>query len=192
MLPSSFLFVRHGETDWNRNGVLQGFTDIPLNDHGRAQAHAAIAVLRDQPIDRIVASPLSRARETAEIFNTALRKPLSLHDGLRERHFGDFEGRTSDEINRLRRDMLAHGVAAEENGSPCPPDGESYADFKARIFAAFADEMAATPGQRILFVCHGGVYRVLRLSLLGSVTQSPNVAPYWFEKNNNAWSLRAL
>ena len=192
MLPRSFLFVRHGETDWNRDGVLQGFNDIPLNDTGRAQAQAAIAVLKTQQIDRIVASPLSRARETADIINQTLKKPLSFHAGIRERHFGDFEGKSTGEIDRLRTALQGSGAVVEENGYPCPPGGESYADFKARIIGAMHDELHATPDQAVMFVCHGGVYRVLRRSLLGDIDHSPNVKPFLFAKTGDNWAVTAV
>lgn len=192
MLPRSFLFVRHGETDWNRQGVLQGFTDIPLNDTGRAQAQAAIALLQHHPIDRIVCSPLSRARETAEIINAVLQKPVSFHAGIRERHFGAFEGKGSDEITRMRTEMQERGLPVEENGYPCPPGGETYSDFQARIMSAITDELHATPEQAVMFVCHGGVYRVLRRSLIGDIEHSPNVKPFMFEKSSEAWAVRAL
>lgn len=194
MLPRSFFFVRHGETDWNLQGVLQGFTDVPLNDTGRAQAQGAIEVLRDQPIDRIVCSTLSRARQTADIINAVLQKPVSFHEGIRERHFGAFEGKNSDEITRMRLDMQAQGLPVEENGYPCPPGGETYDAFKERIFSAMNDELHATPEQAVMFVCHGGVYRVLRRSLLGDVAHSPNVRPFAFERQDGGqgWSVRDL
>lgn len=192
MLPRSFLFVRHGETDWNRQGVLQGFNDIPLNDTGRAQAQAAIEVLKTQPIDRIVCSPLSRARETMEIINAVLQKPVNFHDGIRERHFGAFEGKGSDEITRMRNEMIASGMPVEDNGYPCPPGGETYSDFQTRIINAMTDELHATPEQAIMFVCHGGVYRVLRRSLIGDIEHSPNVKPFMFEKAAQNWAVRAV
>ena len=82
--------VRHGETDWNRDRRIQGSTDIPLNETGRAQARAAAAGVRG---DIIVASDLSRARETAEIIAAELELPAPrLYPGLRERAYGDAEG----------------------------------------------------------------------------------------------------
>lgn len=192
MLPRSFLFLRHGETDWNRQGILQGFTDIPLNEQGRAQAKAAIDILRNQSIDRIVCSPLSRARETMEIINADLRKPVSFHDGIRERHFGAFEGQSPEEITRMRSEMMASGAALEESGYPCPPGAETYADFRDRIITAIHDELHATPEQAVMFVCHGGVYRVLRRSLMGDIDHSPNVKPFVFEKAADRWQVQGV
>ena len=65
-------FIRHGQTDWNREGLLQGSSDIPLNDTGRAQARDALMTLRSMPWDVVVSSPLRRARETAQIIADAL------------------------------------------------------------------------------------------------------------------------
>src|SRR3954467_15333441 len=89
---TSFYFLRHGQTKWNAEGRFQGHTDIPLNDIGLSQAHAAAAILARCPVDLIVASPLIRARTTAEIVAAQLGKPLFMDDELKERHFGAFEG----------------------------------------------------------------------------------------------------
>lgn len=192
MLPRSFLFLRHGETDWNRDGRLQGFTDIPLNETGRAQATAAIALLRDQPIDRIVASPLQRARHTAEIINAVLQKPISFCDGLRERGFGIFEGKSFDEMAALRADLAAQGLPIEETGYPCPPEAETYVDFQTRIFASIQRELSFNKTEQVMFVCHGGVYRVLRRSLLGDIHHSPNVKPFVFQRADDQWQVLPL
>lgn len=192
MLPRSFFFVRHGETDWNRNGVLQGFTDIPLNETGRAQARAAAAVVARHPIDRIVASPLSRAHETARLLNEVMQKPLSLCPDLRERNFGDLEGKTYAELEALRATAGQDGVAVEESGYPCPPRGEAYADFKARIVGSFTRALTAGDGGNVLFVCHGGIYRVLRRCLMNDVLHSGNVEPFHFEKGDGFWKVTAL
>lgn len=192
MLPCSFYFVRHGETDWNARGVTQGHTDIPLNDNGRRRAEAAVPALMRHQVDRIVCSTLSRARETAVIINKALNKPLHEHDGLRERSYGDFEGCGSADFDALRTRMRKEGLIAEETGYPCPPNAEPYETFKARIVAAMAEVCTAWPGENILFVAHGGVYRVLRRGLFSEVDQSPNVAPFHFEKGPTGWRLSLL
>lgn len=189
MLQRSFYFVRHGETDWNKAGRIQGHTDIPLNETGRTQAEQVVAVLARMPIDRIVASGLSRAYETASIINAALQKPLTVDDGLKERHFGDFEGLDIGEMDRLRDGMLKKGLPAEENGYPCPPKGEPYADFRLRTISAFRRNLEQFEGQNILFVAHGGVYRVLRRCLFTELDHSGNVQPFHFEKRAEEWAL---
>ena len=191
-LHRSFYFVRHGETDWNKQLMLQGHTDIPLNDTGRAQAERAIDIVRHLPIDRVIASTLSRADETARILNSVLQKPLSNDSLLVERSFGDFEGKDVSCIDNLKSQMALQGLVAEENGYPCPPNAESYADFKARTLTNIRKHLEAFEGENILFVAHGGLYRVLRRALFGKADTSPNVQPYHFEKADDAWKLHVL
>ena len=95
---SSFYFLRHGQTMWNVEGRFQGHTDIPLNEVGLSQARDAATVLARCPVDLIIASPLIRARRTAEIVAVHLGKPLLLDDELKERHFGAFEGLVVNEV----------------------------------------------------------------------------------------------
>lgn len=191
MIHRSFYFLRHGETDWNRRGIMQGFTDIPLNETGRAQARAAVDLFAGLPIDRIVASPLMRAHETAKIVNEKLQKPITLCEGLRERHFGAFEGKAAAEIEKLKEELGLQGLPPEENGYPCPPGAESYEIFKARIVESLNTALHGH-AENVLFVCHGGIYRVLRRSLLGDLANSGNVEPFLFEKGADGWAVRAL
>src|ERR1700761_5031386 len=87
-----FWYLRHGETDWNAQGLSQGNVDIPLNPTGLAQARSAAARLRNRGIATIISSPLSRARVTAEIAAEALSLPVHFDDDLREVRFGVQEG----------------------------------------------------------------------------------------------------
>lgn len=191
-IARSFYFVRHGETDWNLNRRVQGHTDIPLNATGRAQAEAAQAVMAGLPVDRIVSSTLGRAVETAEILNRRLRLPHDREELLRERHFGAFEGLDIMAIEEQRNAMLAQGIAPEENGYPCPPGGETYEDFKRRTIEGVNKSLSLYAGQNVLFVSHGGVYRVLRRCLFDSVDMSPNVQIFHFESTGSDWRLHKL
>jgi probable phosphoglycerate mutase len=192
MLPRSFYFLRHGETDWNKHGKIQGHTDIPLNDTGRLQAEQVVPILARMPINRIVASTLARAYETASIVNAGLQKPLVVDEGLKERSFGDFEGFNITEMDELRAGMLEKGLPAEENGYPCPPQGEPYAAFRVRTIAAFKRNLEQFSGENILFVAHGGVYRVLRRCLFTELDHSGNVQPFHFAKRERDWELICL
>ena len=98
-MTTHLYLVRHGETDWNKQRRIQGSTDIPLNETGRAQAAATAELLARRPVDAVVASPLSRAFETGSVI--AERLGLSVpatYEGLQERSYGEAEGLTDDEV----------------------------------------------------------------------------------------------
>lgn len=141
---TTFLFVRHGETDWNREGRLQGTRDIPLNEEGRSQA-LRLAEVWDETADVLVSSPLSRARETAEILG--IRLGLALHgtdERLVERGYGVLEGLTlAQRKERYPNDLLITGM-------------ESQDAVVARA-RSFLDSLTLEhPGRSILAVSHGG------------------------------------
>ena len=100
-----FYLVRHGQTDWNRAGKIQGTTDIPLNETGRQQAEQLATVLKERSgypaktrIDAVYASPLARAFQTAEILAKEGKLPLRRLTGLRERDFGYWEGKSWQQV----------------------------------------------------------------------------------------------
>src|SRR5436305_12534 len=98
---TDLVLVRHGETEWNRLGRVQGLTDIPLNETGRRQAHQAGRRLSHEHWDGIASSPLARAAQTAEIIAREVGLPApELVEALVERNYGDAEGLTGEEIDR--------------------------------------------------------------------------------------------
>lgn len=146
---TEFVLVRHGETDWNAAGRLQGSQDVPLNAQGITQARAVAAMLCAEPWDVVIASPLSRAFDTAvQIVDTL---GIQMHEiltdvRLQERHYGAVEGLTVLE----RTTRFPDGVW---------PDAETDAMLDARS-GAVLDELAARyPGQRVMIVAHGGWIR---------------------------------
>jgi len=166
-MPPTLVFIRHGETDWNVEGRLQGQRDIPLNDNGRAQARrngkALIAVVPDIAGFDFVASPLERSRETMEIARLAMGlDPSAYHldDRLREITFGEWEGFTTAEL----RERVPTMVTARETDKWgfLPPGGESY-----RLLSERVDGWLADVGRPTVAVSHGGVGRVLLRHFLG-------------------------
>jgi probable phosphoglycerate mutase len=159
---TALTLIRHGETDWNRARRIQGSTDIPLNDVGRAQARAAAAALRTgrdpaAPLT-IVSSDLSRARETAEIIATELGAAAPrLYPGLRERSYGEAEGVDSVEFARRWGDWYVAEV----------PGAEPWPVLRARGLAALAaavrDHRRATAPLEasLIVVTHGALIREL-------------------------------
>lgn len=145
--------VRHGETDWNRARRIQGRTDIPLNATGREQARLTGMLLTRRPIARLVASPLSRARETAEIIAAELGLPgPELRDAFVERDYGDAEGLSFHEIDRLFPE-----------GTPVP-GRETREQVAARVLPALLAVASDHPGEAIVVVSHGGAIRAALLA----------------------------
>jgi probable phosphoglycerate mutase len=160
------IFVRHGETDWNRELRFQGQRDVPLNARGRLQAARngrAIAGLLRAGALAAVASPLSRAVETIEIVLAAAGQSGRTYQtdaALIEVHYGDWEGLTLAEIRERFADAMRTREA--DKWGYAPPRGESYATLAGRV----ADWLAAL-SEPTLVVAHGGVLRVLLHLLAG-------------------------
>lgn len=142
--PVSFYYLRHGETQWNRDRRIQGATDIPLNEVGRGQARQAADIIAKLPIAAVVASPMSRAVETAEIVNRQLGLPVEVEHDLREIGFGPHEGAVAGPWFR----EVINGVM---------PDGaEVFDDFIARALNGVRAALARPAP--VLIVAHGGVF----------------------------------
>lgn len=143
-----FYLVRHGETDWNRLHRIQGSSDIPLNETGRGQALRVGGVLARHRFDLIVSSPLSRALETATIIARRLGMPTPLVvPALVERHYGEAEGATREDLDRLFP------------GDTPVPGREERAEVQKRVVSALRELSVRHPGADILAVSHGGVIR---------------------------------
>lgn len=153
-----FLF-RHGETDWNRDGRLQGHTDTPLNATGFAQAQALSESLRPHRLDVIVSSDLWRARQTAQIVAEALQVPLIIEAGLRETNVGAAEGLLWAEAKTRFGEGLTERWYSD--GDVAFPGGETGIATCRRGLAALRRFTAAYPYQRIGVSTHGAMVRQL-------------------------------
>jgi probable phosphoglycerate mutase len=153
---TTLLLVRHGETDWNRDGRWQGHSDTHLNDAGREQARRVAADLGS--VDVIYASDLTRARETAEIIAADLGLDVRTDARLRERSFGAWEGLSMPEIEEQFGDALARWRLGDGPGAD---DAEPFEAFAERI-REFVDEVLTRhPDEAVLVVSHGGSIRVI-------------------------------
>lgn len=142
---TTICLVRHGETDWNASGRLQGATDIPLNNAGIQQAKECGEFLKASEWDVMITSPLKRAKRTAEIIHENLIDvPLIEMDDFSERYFGDAEGMTVDERKATY-------------SSRNYPNQEEMDSFKDRIMTGIKKVNQNYPDGKILLVAHGAV-----------------------------------
>jgi len=155
-LVTKLLLVRHGETDWNRDGRWQGHSDTHLNDVGREQAARLAAEL--DGIDVVYSSDLARARETADILAARLELNVRIDPRLRERSFGAWEGKTAPEIETAFAAAHARWLAGDGPGAD---DAEPFADFAARVHSFLAETLTRYPDETVLIVGHGGSIRVI-------------------------------
>ena len=157
--PTRIIAIRHGETAWNVDTRIQGHLDIPLSANGRWQAERLAEALRDEPIKAIYASDLTRAWETAQYVGQVQSLPVIKEIGLRERDFGDFEGKTFAEIEMLLPEQSMRWRKRDPDFYPA--GGESLVALRARVIEAAERLAAQHPGEQIALVGHGGVMDVL-------------------------------
>ncbi|HZH43639.1 MAG TPA: histidine phosphatase family protein [Lysobacter sp.] len=160
------LLARHGETAWNAEGRYQGQEDIPLSEIGLRQAQALGERLRGVPVTRAVCSPLSRARQTAELALGARDLPLTLDPGLMEIAHGTWEGLLASEIRE--RDPERMRAWREAPHEVLMPEGESLQHVLERAWPALLRACDGLgPDDTLLVVAHDAVNRVLLCRILG-------------------------
>jgi broad specificity phosphatase PhoE len=171
---TTLLLVRHGETDWNADGRLQGQTDRPLSDYGRTQARRLADELVTDEIEAIYSSDLARARETAEIVAAQLGLPVLLEPDLREKDWGTWEGLTA--VERDRVEFV----------------GESTEAHQERMLGALRRIADRHSGDGpILVVTHGGSMRRVQTAALGMALPVVENCGRWLCAYENG-SFRAL
>ena len=160
-----FALLRHAETLWNRQKRIQGHLDSPLTDGGRRLSAAWGRALQSLSWDRMLASDLGRAQETAKIINSFLSLPLSLDARLREQDWGKWSGET---LQRVQKELLLELPEHQRAGwNFCPPEGETRHRLADRSKAALAAAARTWPGTVILVVTHEGVIKSLIYRLCG-------------------------
>lgn len=169
--------VRHGQTDFNRDGKLQGTSDIPLNETGIAQAHTAARLLADDRWDAVVSSPLERAAATADIIAATLGLEVGgRYASLIERAYGEAEGLTKEQ-------------AVERFGNDWPGE-EDFDDLQRRAVAAVDDVAERNPVDALVIVTHGTFIRAFADHVTGIETRTPdNAHSVRFAGSPGAWQL---
>ena len=150
--------IRHGQTDWNKKGKIQGKTDIELNEEGIEQAREATKKLENCDIDVIISSPLKRARKTAEIINETKNVPIIFKEELEERGFGEFEGKTQQEF---QDEIWNSEILANYNLNKQYKGVETIQDLCDRVWNLIEDLKEEYYDKNILLVTHGGVTRAI-------------------------------
>ncbi len=156
-------FTRHGETPWNKRHKLQGQVNIPLSEAGKEQARITAEGMKDIPFDIVFASPLTRARQTAEIIKGDRDIPIIFDDRLKEINFGVLEGRKIDTIMNSPKCIRAARFVKDPERYRAPKYGESMYDVRAR-FESFYKEVllpleAEGKYENILVAAHGCLIR---------------------------------
>ncbi|MEP6842522.1 MAG: histidine phosphatase family protein [Pseudolysinimonas sp.] len=174
----TFAFIRHGQTDWNRDDKLQGSSDIPLNSEGREQAHQAAGILADGGWEVVVSSPLKRARETAQIIARDLGLELGpSYPALVERGYGPLEGQSSSEtIARWpHRDY---------------PGAESLDSVVSRGLAGLAKIANDFRDRDVVIVAHGTIIRYTLAALAGRPLDAiKNGSISTFRLDGDSWEV---
>ena len=159
-MSTELIVVRHGETIWNVEGRIQGYSaDSPLTARGLTQARAVGARLAGESIGVLFSSDLGRTRQTAQPLADATGLVPEFDPGLRERNYGVFEGRTYTEIEREFPEAWA-GFASRDPHFAAP-GGESAVQFQSRVVSAFESLAARAGRRRIAVITHGGVLGAL-------------------------------
>lgn len=154
--------VRHGETDWNRDGRMQGWAPTPLNETGREQALAAGEWLASEyDIDRVFSSDLLRTEQTTEgVLESVGDPPVEYEPHWRERHLGVYQGLTYGDVEERFPDF-GLGESAYEASFAVPESGESLRDLADRVTMRFQQIVDDHDGETVLVVTHGGPLHVL-------------------------------
>lgn len=157
--------IRHAETDWNRARRVQGVSDIPLNERGRAQADALAKRLAAEPLEAIYASPLTRAQETAEAATRLHGLQIQTVPDLSEFHQGELEGRYLSDLIKEYPDLMA--AFAKDPADVRIPGGETLSEVQARAWRAFTEILDRHDRGTLVVVSHNMTILTLLCRFLG-------------------------
>ena len=185
--------VRHGETAWNAEGRVQGQLDIPLSEVGLGQARAVARVLSGEKFDALYSSDLVRVRQTAQPLAEKLGLKVRLDQGLRERHYGVFQGLTYADA----KVQIPEGYARFRAKDPdyAFDSGESLLQFNERALACISALVKNHPGENLLVFTHGGILEMLYRHVTGRGLSAPrdfevpNAALNRFEAGPGGWKV---
>jgi probable phosphoglycerate mutase len=196
METTRILLVRHGETDWNASGRIQGHNDTPLNAAGRQQAQRTAQRLAREPIKALYSSDLARAFETATIIGAPLGLTVVASARLRERQYGLWEGLTAAEIQMRYPEQFAIWRARTTDFAP--PQGETRSELLTRALAELQTIARRHVTDMVAVVTHGGLCYVLINHILGSIDGDQreftfgNASIHTLEVTGDRWSVISM
>jgi len=163
--PTRMILIRHGETDWNKEGRIQGHMPTHLNEQGRREARLLAPRIADERPQNLYSSDLPRALETAQPIAEATGLEIVSSERLREAYFGLWEGKSFKEVQSGSPGEFANWV--ESDFHKAPPGGESAAELRERIIAFLADVAEKHANQTTVIVTHGGPCKYAVAHVLG-------------------------
>ena len=174
-IQKSFYFLRHGETDWNKQQKIMGQSDIPLNKTGVLQARTVAEKIQGLPIDTIVTSPLKRAYKTAEIIGNKIRQPIFIDNDLQEFCWGSMEGKVKGDRSYKNTPFEPEKWWKEDI---VPEGAETFSAFVSRTLKATNYHLSLY--QNILFVAHGGIIMAILTAIGQPLRRVDNTALFHF------------
>jgi 2,3-bisphosphoglycerate-dependent phosphoglycerate mutase len=196
MDTTRIVLVRHGETDWNATGRIQGHNDTPLNAVGRQQARQVARHLACEPVRALYSSDLARAYETATIIGEPLGLTVRTSPRLRERLYGAWEGLTAAEIEARYPEQYSQWRTRSTDFAP--PQGESRGQLLTRALAEFQTIARRHTREMVVVVTHGGLCYGLINHILGSVDGDRreftfgNASIHRLEVTGDRWSVLSM
>ena len=177
-MPTTILLIRHGETAWNRGKIFRGVYDIPLNENGRIQASHLAKALVSRHIDAAYSSPLSRARETAQIVLEPHGIETAIHEGLKDFNYGEWTGLEDEEV--ARRWPQEHACWTTTPHEIRPPKGDTLQEVFDRAIDAVEEIAQKHDGRTIALFAHRVVNKLL---VLGMLALGPQRFPFIRQDN---------
>ncbi len=158
---------RHCKTEWNLEGRLIGTTDLDLCEVGWNEAKDTLPIVEKYGFDRIVSSPLKRARQTSQYYADNLKIPLEVHNDLRELDHGDWNGQKYEDLLKDPSGEFSRWFIGGDTSIPIPNGPETLEEVQARIRKTIREIALKYPGEKVLVIMHKHIRSLLTCYLLG-------------------------
>lgn len=177
-MSTKILIIRHGETAWNRGNIFRGTYDIPLNENGKQQARLVAKALSDRKLDAVYTSPLSRAKESAEIVTECHGISPVIHDGFLDLDYGEWTGKEDSEVAQLWPNE--HEAWTTKAHTVRPPSGTTLKEVFDKSFSAMEELAEKHDGETIAIFAHRVVNKLL---VMGALSLGLECFPFIIQGN---------